>query len=287
MVGVRVRTDAVHSWGFIMASPQLENGYTAIANEILHALMACKLLNYEFRVLTAVVRKTYGWKKKSDWISNSQLAEVTGIAKPNITRTVNSLIDKKVLIKEGKKIGLQKDWERWQVEWYVDKKVISRDNSVISPDNKKLSHQIPTKEKKETIQKKLDETSSSQELKANQNDMSWNKQSDDYEEGVIDMDGDGELQQETPKRKLKTTPEMKAVFALFSNPEKKVWHMRQVERDAAQILHDTYGYETLVKRVARIEKEKKLNAGDNFMPIINSPSTMLKKMEAMEKYLGI
>lgn len=179
-----------------MASPQKENGYTPIANEILHALMGCKLLNYEFRVITAVMRKTYGWGKKTDWISNSQIHEVTGIAKPNVTRTVKSLINKKILLKEGKNIGLQKNWEFWEVEWYIDKKVISRDNSVISPDNKKLSHQIPTKEKKETIQNKLSEQSSVNKV------MAWKKYNEDnhYEEKTIDLDTNSLVEEKEEKQ---------------------------------------------------------------------------------------
>lgn len=184
-----------------MADPQLEKGYTPIANEILHALMACKLLSYEFRTTLAVIRKTYGWKKKVDWLSNSQLSEITGIAKPNITRTVKALVSKKVLIKNGKLIGLQKDWELWEVEWYVDKKVISRDNLVISPDNKKLSHEIPTKERKETIQNKISENKFS--ANNSKKNMAWNKYNEDehYNEKSIDIDTGEEIEQEDAKLK--------------------------------------------------------------------------------------
>lgn len=247
-----------------MASPQLENGYTAIANEILHALMACKLLNYEFRVLTAVVRKTYGWRKKTDWISNSQLSEVTGIAKPNITRTVASLVKKNILVREGRKIGLQKDWEKWNVEWYVEEKVISRDNSVISPDNKKLSHQIPTKERKETITKETSEADASAEK-----DMSWNKQTDDYEEGVVDMDGDGSLAEEKKKntRKYPNAPKVRKVFqeVLGRNPAN--WRVNKTQLIACENLSTERGEEKIRSALEYYQTNK----DDKYIPKIDSP----------------
>ena len=47
-----------------MANPQLEDGYTKIANEILEALAGINLSPYEGRALFFLIRKTYGWKKK-------------------------------------------------------------------------------------------------------------------------------------------------------------------------------------------------------------------------------
>lgn len=56
-----------------MASPQTEDGYTAIANEIMEALIAAELSGQEFRIALLVIRKTYGFKKKEDAISLSQM----------------------------------------------------------------------------------------------------------------------------------------------------------------------------------------------------------------------
>ena len=62
-----------------MASPQLEDGYTQISNELLEALCWMNLSPYEWRVLLWILRKTYGWKKKTDWISLSQFSKETGL----------------------------------------------------------------------------------------------------------------------------------------------------------------------------------------------------------------
>ena len=55
-----------------MASPQLKDGYVAIANEIMDALAHIRIPGEARQVLDVILRKTYGWKKKEDEISLSQ-----------------------------------------------------------------------------------------------------------------------------------------------------------------------------------------------------------------------
>jgi len=133
-----------------MSSPQKENGFTPIANELFEAFYRCKLLEYERCLVMCIWRKTYGWNKKEDWVSNSQIMDETGISLPNISRTIKSLISKKVLSREGKKVCVNKNYEEWVVEW---RRLSHQTTKVVSPDNKRLSHERPTKEKKETITK--------------------------------------------------------------------------------------------------------------------------------------
>jgi len=114
-----------------MASPQLENGYTKVANEILEALVKINLSPYQSRVLWFIIRKTYGWHKKTDWISLSQIAEGTGIAKPNVCRTIKWLTIKNLIIRpDSRHVGFQKDYTKW-----TDKKLSVPIMSVISSDN--------------------------------------------------------------------------------------------------------------------------------------------------------
>lgn len=81
-----------------MTNPQLENGYIRIADEIADALAKFNMSGSENRILWAIFRKTYGWGKKSDKISLSQLEELTGIARHHIPRELQKLISKKVII---------------------------------------------------------------------------------------------------------------------------------------------------------------------------------------------
>ena len=97
----------------------LDNGYTRIANEILEALARLDLSGREFRVAITVMRKTYGFHKKVDWIGREQIAEITEISSENVSRMVTMLVTKKVLLQEGtgnvKKLGINtnlSDWNR-------------------------------------------------------------------------------------------------------------------------------------------------------------------------------
>lgn len=125
-------------------SPQKENGFTPIANELFEAFYRCKLLEYERCVVMCIWRKTYGWSKKEDWISLSQLELETGISQSNISRKIKALIGKKVLNKNGRKLSVNKKYQEWEVEW---RGLSHQTRGVVSPDNKNLSHQTTTKAK--------------------------------------------------------------------------------------------------------------------------------------------
>ena len=55
--------------------PQLENGYTKIANELLEAIAAIRIPGEAMQVLLVIIRKTYGYCKKKDAISISLFRE--------------------------------------------------------------------------------------------------------------------------------------------------------------------------------------------------------------------
>jgi len=96
-----------------MANPQKEDGNTEIANEIVEVLAKTYLSSYESQILWSIFRKTYGWHKKEDWITGSQLVEMTGIAKGHISRTLKKLTDRNMINKNGKKLSFQKDYDKW------------------------------------------------------------------------------------------------------------------------------------------------------------------------------
>ena len=100
-----------------MASPQVENGNTRLANELLEALAKTNLSPYETRILLAVVRKTYGWAKKADRISHSQFQELTDLKRQHVSRALNSLIARGIVLKKGDGhriyYGVQKNYDKW------------------------------------------------------------------------------------------------------------------------------------------------------------------------------
>ncbi len=102
-----------------MASPQLENGYFKIANEIAEKLCSHRLPGQENQIIWAILRKTYGFNKKEDEISYGQLSKITKINRPKVIKLVKSLVSKKILgsIQNGTRqpstIWFNKDYDRW------------------------------------------------------------------------------------------------------------------------------------------------------------------------------
>lgn len=250
-------------------SPQKENGYTPIANELLEAFCKCKLLEYERCIVMTVWRKTYGWSKKEDWIANSQLSEATGIARPNITRTIKSLVAKKVLQKTGKKVSVNKNYLDWKVEWRI---VISPDNRVISPDNKKLSHQIPTKAIKQLTKTISDKSQ----------DMSWKTTTDDFEEGTVDLDGNGETEvvKKPQTKKYPNAPEIRKIFQEVLGKNPASWNQHKTQLLACENL---YTERTPVKvRSALLYYQA--NQEEKYCPQISSPYDLDSKWTKLGEF---
>lgn len=96
-----------------METPQLENGFLRIANDIAKYLAKTYMSSYESQILWAIFIKTYGFNKKEDWISNSQFVELTGMHKAHVSRTIKKLIQRRIVTQTGNKISFQKDSTLW------------------------------------------------------------------------------------------------------------------------------------------------------------------------------
>jgi phage replication O-like protein O len=109
-----------------MASPQVENGYVKIANELYEALIKAPIGNSCSQVIYAVIRKTYGWHKKEDKISISQLCEMTGCSRRTVIYATQNLEAKRMIsVNRSKKSGaennvntisLNKNYDEWVVQ---------------------------------------------------------------------------------------------------------------------------------------------------------------------------
>jgi phage replication O-like protein O len=100
-------------------TPQLEDGHTRIANELLEAIISFDFSKRQYKVVLFVLRKTYGWNKKADVMSLSQIMEGTGLDRSNASKTLAELSDMKVLLKQqhsaGQLIELNKKYKSWMV----------------------------------------------------------------------------------------------------------------------------------------------------------------------------
>lgn len=96
----------------------LKNGFTQIANEILEKICCVDLTARQYRVLISIARKTYGYNKKTDWISASQIANLMSYEGDvtHIRSDVRELKKRKILLEDGKQIGINKDLSKWELE---------------------------------------------------------------------------------------------------------------------------------------------------------------------------
>jgi len=142
-----------------MASPQLENGFTRITNEILEHLSHPGINGSEYRILLVVLRKTFGFNKKKDMISLSQYENATKMGRKEVVETIKDLVGKKILVKKDNVYQFNKNWEEWVVGKRPPQWAIAPQGSGQKPT--KSSGQKPThKRKKETNTKDSAETSS-------------------------------------------------------------------------------------------------------------------------------
>ena len=103
-----------------MASPQTENGFTRIANELLEAIIRTKMNGTQYSIVLAVIRATYGYQKKSRELGLAFFAVSTKHNKRKIGIEINKLIQRNILTVEtesrlghSRELKLNKDYESW------------------------------------------------------------------------------------------------------------------------------------------------------------------------------
>lgn len=119
-------------------SPQLEDGHTQISNELLEAITAHPFKQTTLRVLLALIRKTYGFNKKEDDLSASQLGALLGdMKRQHITTALNELAGMRVIHKRpgkyGSIVGVNKDYSQWLDSPKSGQVNESRTNETTSP----------------------------------------------------------------------------------------------------------------------------------------------------------
>jgi phage replication O-like protein O len=104
------------------AGPQLEDGYLRIANELFDAILSFKFTYRQIKVLMAVARKTYGYGKKSDDISASQIGEICGLQRQHVATALVELEQLNVLFRAPGKYGTVTSINKRHSEWKTLKK---------------------------------------------------------------------------------------------------------------------------------------------------------------------
>lgn len=102
-----------------MASPQVENGYIRISTELFVALCHIRISGEARQVLDTVIRKTYGFNKKTDQIALSQFTDSTGMTKTAVLKAIKKLEEMNLIIVTKKGNGcnifaINKDFDSWK-----------------------------------------------------------------------------------------------------------------------------------------------------------------------------
>ncbi|MDF7650774.1 replication protein [Erwiniaceae bacterium L1_54_3] len=92
-----------------------DDGFTRLANELYEELIGANLTRNQAKVAHAVCRKTYGFNKKLDRISDSQISDLTKLPRQKVNKAKNELIAMRVLLREGMQIGPNKCLSDWQI----------------------------------------------------------------------------------------------------------------------------------------------------------------------------
>jgi len=95
---------------------EIEDGYTRLANALYDELIGADLTKNQSKVAHAICRKTYGFGKKMDRVSDSQLSQLTRLPRQKVNKAKNELIAMKVILREGSQIGPNKNIDEWQIE---------------------------------------------------------------------------------------------------------------------------------------------------------------------------
>ncbi len=91
-----------------MVNPQVENGFIKIAtgnseNDVLMALIKASLSGTEYQLILTILRKTWGFHKKKDWISLTQFEKITGKSRTIIWKSIKKLYNKRIIVKKKNK----------------------------------------------------------------------------------------------------------------------------------------------------------------------------------------
>jgi phage replication O-like protein O len=166
----------------VVTVASLEKGFTRLANTLLDAAISHDMTKRQYKVFLAVIRKTYGFQKKRDRISGSQLSEITNMPRARCSEVLNELIEMKLIIRTG---GTQGELEinKKTSEWTEHKPKKCYQNST-SKQPKQYSTETVTLTSTETVTHASTETVHTKEsLKDNSKDKELTKVNSCSEQG--------------------------------------------------------------------------------------------------------
>ncbi|WP_213997014.1 replication protein [Tepidanaerobacter syntrophicus] len=113
-----------------MNGPQLEGGYTRIANEILERISTMPLNGTQFRILMVIWRYTYGFNRKEHELSQNFIAEASSLSERQVRRELKRLVEMKIInvVKEAtfssaRVLAFNKYFDTWRINQTTEDKL--------------------------------------------------------------------------------------------------------------------------------------------------------------------
>ncbi|EKI4956656.1 replication protein [Salmonella enterica] len=129
----------------------LDDGYARLSNMLLEAYSGADLTKRHFKVLLAILRKTYGWNKPMDRITDSQLSEITKLSVKRCNEAKLELVRMNIIKQQGGMFGPNKNISEWRIPQNEGISLKTGDKTSLN-----LRECYPSKQgdTKDTIQKK-------------------------------------------------------------------------------------------------------------------------------------
>ncbi|MDX7624562.1 replication protein [Enterobacter bugandensis] len=128
----------------------LSNGYTKVANEIQQLKPRLRMSGREWQCFEAVIWLTYGWNKKQDRVTNTVIAELTGLGDSHVSDALKSLAERKIIFsqKRGvmKMVGINTDLSAWILDKPKTGKTFPKSGKVLPKTGKTFPETVDTQD---------------------------------------------------------------------------------------------------------------------------------------------
>lgn len=101
-------------------NPQIEEGFTKIANELFDALIKLRVTTTQMNILLFVIRETYGFNRKFKDLSATYIASGIKRDHRNTRRAIDDLIKRRIIkvykentASQSRQLGINKHYTEW------------------------------------------------------------------------------------------------------------------------------------------------------------------------------
>jgi len=230
-----------------MASPQADNQFTRISNELLEKIMGFQFNATQYKIILTCIRYTYGFQRKEAKLSITYISNAIKISRRYVSKELNALIRMNVIteikapsISNTRVMKFNKDYENWY-RTTVPQGTIERDEQQQDTTGEQLFH---------TTGEQLFHQERKKERK--------NKESD-----ILELESELEQSTDNNISDVNNLINTKKVTALaISQFYESIWELYPIKKGKASVKDSqkkklyTYGFEEIKRCIERYKKDK-------------------------------